>query len=42
MRLCLPLDELGKGPAAASDISMTMITDLVGFDGFPAIASILL
>ena len=36
------LDKLGKDPALASSIFMTMITDLVGFGGFLAIATLLL
>jgi len=36
------LDKLGKDPALASNIFMTMITDLVGFGGFLAIATALL
>jgi len=36
------LDKLGKDPALASNIFMTMITDLVGFGGFLAIATVML
>jgi len=36
------LEKLGKDPALASNIFMTMITDLVGFGGFLAIATVLL
>jgi len=36
------LDKLGKDPALASSIFMTMITDLVGFGGFLAIATAML
>ena len=36
------LEKLGKDPALASNIFMTMITDLVGFGGFLAIATALL
>jgi len=36
------LDRLGQDPALASNIFMTMVTDLVGFGGFLAIATILL
>jgi magnesium transporter len=36
------LEKLGKDPALASNIFMTMITDLVGFGGFLAIATGLL
>ncbi len=36
------LDKLGQDPALASNIFMTMITDLVGFGGFLAIATGLL
>ena len=36
------LDRLGKDPALASNIFMTMVTDLVGFGGFLAIATGLL
>ena len=36
------LDRLGQDPALASNIFMTMITDLVGFGGFLAIATALL
>ena len=36
------LDRLGKDPALASNIFMTMVTDLVGFGGFLAIATVLL
>ena len=36
------LDKLGKDPALASNIFMTMVTDLVGFGGFLAIATALL
>jgi magnesium transporter len=36
------LDKLGKDPALASNIFMTMVTDLVGFGGFLAIATGLL
>ena len=36
------LDRLGKDPALASNIFMTMITDMVGFGGFLAIATLLL
>ena len=36
------LDKLGKDPALASSIFMTMVTDLVGFGGFLAIATALL
>ena len=38
----LILDQLGQDPALASNIFMTMITDLVGFGGFLAIATVLL
>jgi magnesium transporter len=36
------LDTMGQDPALASNIFMTMITDLVGFGGFLAIATALL
>ncbi len=36
------LDKLGQDPALASNIFMTMITDMVGFGGFLAIATALL
>jgi len=36
------LDKLGRDPALASNIFMTMITDMVGFGGFLAIATGLL
>lgn len=36
------LDRFGQDPALASNIFMTMITDLVGFGGFLAIATLLL
>lgn len=36
------LERLGQDPALASNIFMTMITDLVGFGGFLAIATMLL
>jgi magnesium transporter len=36
------LAKLGRDPALASNIFMTMITDLVGFGGFLAIATVLL
>jgi magnesium transporter len=36
------LERLGQDPALASNIFMTMITDLVGFGGFLAIATLLL
>jgi len=36
------LDRLGQDPALASNIFMTMITDLVGFGGFLGIATLLL
>ncbi len=36
------LDKLGKDPALASNIFMTMVTDLVGFGGFLAIATAML
>jgi len=36
------LAKLGRDPALASNIFMTMITDLVGFGGFLAIATGLL
>jgi len=36
------LDALGQDPALASNIFMTMITDLVGFGGFLGIAALLL
>jgi len=36
------LDRLGQDPALASNIFMTMVTDLVGFGGFLAIATMLL
>ena len=38
----LLLDKVGQDPALASNIFMTMITDLVGFGGFLAIATLLL
>ncbi len=38
----LILDKMGQDPALASNIFMTMITDLVGFGGFLAIATALL
>jgi magnesium transporter len=38
----LLLDRLGQDPALASNIFLTMITDLVGFGGFLAIATALL
>ena len=36
------LDRLGQDPALASNIFMTMVTDLVGFGGFLAIATMVL
>jgi magnesium transporter len=36
------LHRLGQDPAMASNIFMTMITDMVGFGGFLAIATLLL
>lgn len=36
------LEKLGQDPALASNIFMTMVTDLVGFGGFLAIATMLL
>jgi magnesium transporter len=38
----LLLHRLGQDPAMASNIFMTMITDMVGFGGFLAIATLLL
>jgi magnesium transporter len=36
------LDRMGQDPALASNIFMTLVTDLVGFGGFLAIATLLL
>jgi magnesium transporter len=36
------LDRLGQDPALASNIFLTLITDLVGFAGFLGIATLLL
>ena len=36
------LERLGQDPAMASSIFMTLVTDLVGFGGFLAIATVLL
>ena len=36
------LQKLGQDPAVASNIFMTMITDMVGFGGFLAIATLML
>jgi magnesium transporter len=38
----LLLDRLGQDPALASNIFMTLVTDLMGFGGFLAIATALL
>ena len=36
------LDRLGQDPALASNIFLTLVTDMVGFAGFLGIASLLL
>ena len=36
------LDRLGQDPALASNIFLTLITDMVGFAGFLGIASLML
>lgn len=38
----IALDRMGQDPALASNIFMTLVTDLVGFGGFLAIATLLL
>jgi magnesium transporter len=36
------LDKLGQDPALASNIFLTLVTDMVGFAGFLALASLML
>ena len=38
----IALDRMRQDPALASNIFMTLVTDLVGFGGFLAIATVLL